>query len=458
MGQEWQSKPRVQYNAVMLLRILSDNPGPTFTRNCDKGFVTTVKAVLRGCKDQSTQQILRETLDHLEATKQFDVGLQELLQMWRKEKRRSASLSHGDNSTVSSPPSNYRPSGSSSTRRDGGSRTLPNAVELASRVEEAKNTAKILLQLVQSTPVGEVLRSELTKEFDERCHSAQRSMQDYINAENPTPDHDTMQTLIETNEQLSLAISRYQRAVLAARRAVGASPSPQPNEGPSSNHSYGAFAPPSASPPPQQLSTGYMPPPNGNSSSYSYGTNYSYQQQQSYGGYQSLPEPPPGAAITLDHRRELSNNPFADPASSNQQILAIEPTNYGAFQASPALQHSQPQQPAHTFQPTQTFKIEPEPIFAATPEHRGPERYDNGSTNEQPQMSPLQSRDDGPSDGGVVTPQTPRRPGLGAWHQSEVTPSYMGRQASAANGLTMHGAGSVDENARLGAGPKPGFI
>jgi hypothetical protein len=36
----------LQYNAVMLMRILVDNPGHTFTRNFDAKFVTTIKELL----------------------------------------------------------------------------------------------------------------------------------------------------------------------------------------------------------------------------------------------------------------------------------------------------------------------------------------------------------------------------------------------------------------------------
>lgn len=67
--------------------------------------------------------------------------------------------------------------------------------------------------------------------------------------QNPAPDNDTMLTLIETNDQLALAMSKHQRAILQARKSVGPktenghSPS---NETPDSNSSYG---PPSGPPP-----------------------------------------------------------------------------------------------------------------------------------------------------------------------------------------------------------------
>merc|ERR1712230_36106 len=41
------SKPYVQYNGIMLIRILADNPGKTFTRNIDAKFVQVVKELLR---------------------------------------------------------------------------------------------------------------------------------------------------------------------------------------------------------------------------------------------------------------------------------------------------------------------------------------------------------------------------------------------------------------------------
>lgn len=86
------SKPRglAQYNAIMLIRILAENPGPTFTRNLDDKFVVTVKQLLRDGRDKEALQILRETLDSFEARKSADEGLAPLIAMWKKEKERVA--------------------------------------------------------------------------------------------------------------------------------------------------------------------------------------------------------------------------------------------------------------------------------------------------------------------------------------------------------------------------------
>ena len=80
----------VQYNAIMLVRILADNPGKSFTKNLDTKFVVTVKELLREGKDMSVQQILRETLDTFETQKAEDETLTPLREMWKKEKEKFA--------------------------------------------------------------------------------------------------------------------------------------------------------------------------------------------------------------------------------------------------------------------------------------------------------------------------------------------------------------------------------
>lgn len=83
------SRPFVQYNAIMLVRILADNPGKSFTRNLDAKFVVTVKELLRDCGDPSVQQILKETLETFETQKPNDETLAPLREMWKKEKAKT---------------------------------------------------------------------------------------------------------------------------------------------------------------------------------------------------------------------------------------------------------------------------------------------------------------------------------------------------------------------------------
>ncbi|KAF2492051.1 hypothetical protein BU16DRAFT_529431 [Lophium mytilinum] len=237
LSKENYTRPHVQYNAIMLIRILADNPGQSFTKNMDKSFADTIKHLLRNGRDPSVGQIVRETLDALERDKAYDTNLNALFAMWRKEKGLMASAGHPTQSfgprTLNAPAWNGggAPPGVQSEsygRNTRPERALPPPTELSARVEEARTSAKLLLQLVQSTPPNELLGNELVKEFADRCLAAQRSIQNYINCDNPPPDDDTMLTLIETNEQLSLAASKHQRAVLQARKTLGPSPVPTP--------------------------------------------------------------------------------------------------------------------------------------------------------------------------------------------------------------------------------------
>ncbi|KAI9768662.1 MAG: hypothetical protein M1835_006830 [Candelina submexicana] len=307
LTKETSSRPHTQYNAIMLVRILADHPGKTFTRNLDAKFVATVKELLRWGRDMSVQQILRETLDSFAQQKPDDETLLPLKQMWEKEKKKMGKALYGDAQpaprTLNAPAFNPQAQNQQANyfARSHKSRTLPPPHELAGRVEEAKMSSKLLVQVVQSTPPNEVLNNELIKEFAERCQSASRSIQGYINAENPAPDDDTLLTLIETNEQLSLAMSKHQRALLNARKALGiqaTSPSP-PN------------APPQAAPP--------APPPR------------RYQETQS-----EAPSLPPGPSLPVTS--EVHRNPFADENQALPQStqFALEPQNYGSSAVPPA--------------------------------------------------------------------------------------------------------------------------
>jgi GAT domain-containing protein len=137
--------------------------------------------------------------------------------------------------TLNAPP--FDPHSQNYFSRSHSSRRLPEPVELANRLEEARTSAKLLQQVVSCTPPAEILDHELIREFADRCHSASRSIQGYMSARDPGPDNDTMESLIDTNEQLQQALNQHQRAVLNARKHLGlgersqnASPAPSPGE------------------------------------------------------------------------------------------------------------------------------------------------------------------------------------------------------------------------------------
>ena len=76
----------------MLIRILADNPGKTFTRNVDAKFVDAAKELLRVGRDPSVKQILMETLDTFQREKGDDEGLTKLCEMWKKEHERMVKI------------------------------------------------------------------------------------------------------------------------------------------------------------------------------------------------------------------------------------------------------------------------------------------------------------------------------------------------------------------------------
>ncbi|KAJ5162654.1 uncharacterized protein N7500_004484 [Penicillium coprophilum] len=258
---------QTQYNAIMLMRILVDNPGHTFTRNFDAKFVTTIKELLRTGRDWHVQSYLRQYLDTLEQQRLWDENLKLLLQMWSKEKIKAVRglIDPFPMNTIIPPqvPPRYfqqQPYSLSPAPAN----TLPNPVELAARIEEARNSAKLLTQFVQSTPPAELENNDLIKEFIDRCRSSSRGIQGYIHSTNPAPDEDTLLTLIETNDEISVALSQQQRAMLKARKMRGSSsPSSSNVNSPSPTSPPVATGPTYFSPPagPPARTTTWSPEP-----------------------------------------------------------------------------------------------------------------------------------------------------------------------------------------------------
>ncbi|KAF7954725.1 hypothetical protein EAE96_005843 [Botrytis aclada] len=287
------SKAYVQYNAIMLIRILADNPGMTFTRNIDAKFVQTVKELLRTGKDPSVKQILMETLITFTRDKANDETLAPLLEMWKKEQEKMMKLAApagpAGPRTLVAPP--FDPNAQNYFGRNHHTHRLPPPHELSSRIEEARTSAKLLSQVVQSTPPSELFANELIREFADRCQSASRSVQAYMVSENPAPDNNTMETLIETNEQLSKAMNQHQRAVLHARKLMGlGNGDSTPPVGTSSE-----FTPPPG-PPPNQVS---KPAPSN--------------------GKRSVPPIPPPGDIAPMNDEDDERNPFSDPEPNSSR-------------------------------------------------------------------------------------------------------------------------------------------
>lgn len=341
------SRPYVQYNAVMLMRILSDNPGATFTQNIDKKFVETVKDLIRYGKDPSVQQILRETLENFERDKKNDLNLQALLEMWKKEKVKIEKVL-GRSGVFAGRSSQPPPAHQNYFSRNHSNRGLPTPEELASRIEEAKTSAKLLAQLVLSTPPTELLENELVREFSDRCRSASRSIQSYMAAENPAPDNDTMLTLIETNDQLSLALSKHQRAVLHARKVTGTgtpAAGPSPSISPV-NTGLQQYAAPSGPPPGANVAPP-PPPPRKAVPSKQPAVNSPPAQENPFNDQEPImdrQEPyHPGFNLTRSYMGRQES------ATNNVTLHgAIPPTPQGE-QPGPAPKDQEPQQPVYRY-------------------------------------------------------------------------------------------------------------
>ncbi|KAH8728031.1 hypothetical protein GQ44DRAFT_579825, partial [Phaeosphaeriaceae sp. PMI808] len=389
LSKENYTRPHVQYNAVMLIRILADNPGQSFTKNMDKQFADTVKHLLRNGHDPSVSQIMRETLESMEREKAYDTNLNTLFAMWKKEKGLMANAAKQVGPRKLNAPAwgsgNAQASflsGGETGRHRSQSKGLPSPVELAGRIEEARTSAKLLLQLVQSTPANELIGNDLVKEFAERCTSAQRSIHGYIACDNPAPDDDTMLTLIETNEQLSLAASKHQRAILQARRLNAPSP---PISQVNSNTTPPILPPRTDAPrlPPIGLSStepSYVPPPP------------SSHAPPPSSSYSPPPQPPPNSNYA----------PPPNPAGYKNDELQLPPSlQAGGTRQKPgsAAQEDDPFADHHT------------------------------STYTPPTGAVNNSKSDDYRGGSYSY-----NPGL------QSTPSYLGRQESSANNLTMHGA------------------
>ncbi|KAI1813149.1 hypothetical protein GGS20DRAFT_554596 [Poronia punctata] len=208
-----------RYYVITLLGILANNPGRTFTRHLGTDFTKTVQNFMENRVPYSHELdgMLMQKLDDFEeqnkdpTNDRYDEGLAPLVEMWKKQKEGSNPrvieyLKRKRRGPSSAPPDAMR------------GPKLPSPTELAGRLEEGRNSAKVLHDIITDTPPGRLLEDELVKEFVDRCQRASRSVQGYMDCRDPAPDTETMETLIDTNEQLQNALNLHRRAMLSARK------------------------------------------------------------------------------------------------------------------------------------------------------------------------------------------------------------------------------------------------
>ena len=251
---------------------------------------------------------------------------------------------------------------------------LPEPAELAGRIEEARTSAKLLIQLVQSTPPAEFDANDLIKEFADRCQSAQRNLQGYMNFTDPAPDESTLQTLIEVCEQLSLASSKHQRAKLAATRQRNSNsqaadkihsqqPSPNPTATVSPQPQQQMLQPSYPPPSTRSVFSGSTYPPSNPSSDGSYNVQ-NRPRQSSEGSSRYYAQPvvdrspalPPGTV-------ELQGNDT--PISRQQSAVESGVSSRNSSYPSQPARFSHPRKPVpESMRPT---SVDDEDLYASSP-------------------------------------------------------------------------------------------
>lgn len=86
LSKDYYGRPSWQYNSLMLIRILVDNPGMTFTRALDADFAEVMRKLIKHARDNRVRNMCMEMLDDFEHTKMYDENLQPLVLMWKAQK------------------------------------------------------------------------------------------------------------------------------------------------------------------------------------------------------------------------------------------------------------------------------------------------------------------------------------------------------------------------------------
>lgn len=296
--------------------------------------------------------------------------------------------------------------------------------------------------MVQSTPQNELPANELVREFAERAREAHKSVQRYMACEDPAPDDATMMTLIETSEQLNIAMTKHQRALLQARKALGqVTPTMQQQMNPQDPFNTNGQQYPMA----QNTGQSYVPPqPNTSMQAPLIPTPRSSAMGAHEQSYTPPPGPPPSRRLDnmnasgfipapvsppRDSRAfeaaPISPERFTQRATHQQPVPTTAASEYGVSE-NPFADHNAYAVPAPVAQPLSNSYSAIDQTANQTRTPRMP-IYDRTTTAEL---------DANPYPTPPVTSQA--RPGYVDGYGP--TNSFMHRQESSADHLTMHGA------------------
>lgn len=359
--------------------------------------------------------------------------------------------------------------------------------------------------MVQSTPQDELVGNELIKEFAERARQAHKSVQHFMACENPAPDENTMLTLIETSEQLGVAMNKHQRAMLSARKAAGsgsANITPQPQTNPHDPFSTATMndalprTQPASQPPPQpprpqtqreeldlygSSRLAAPQPPQPRQQYPQYNSYNQHEEQDLYGNsgrvspiepderpYRPPPGPPPTRRQDAQPYRSEPVSParneqsryntgpstrFSQAATRDYDVSENPFTDENGFSSAAQAPSSQPygQQYATSSQPAAEQKGNSFSLFSrAAGQLRDPQSPTSNDNRTAAAAAELDSSNypTPPPQSNRYSPQRPGpAPGPGGYHADwQPTPSFVQRQDSSAAHITMSGASPPDRS------------
>ncbi|KAK7206265.1 hypothetical protein BZA70DRAFT_128939 [Myxozyma melibiosi] len=202
------SNPIVQYNAILVLRILGSSNSTTILDQIglDGKLATAVSNLLAQGNDPSVRAVLIETLEYFQREQRLEENLVPLKLVFEQYMRKN-----GGKTTAASTAENHHQPRSLSPEK------------VADVIEEAKSSAGLLQQVVQTTAPAEISASPLVLEFYERCVRLSSKIESYLSRDVIPPLEESMTVkLIDANESLSSAIEMHKSALDRAANLVSA--------------------------------------------------------------------------------------------------------------------------------------------------------------------------------------------------------------------------------------------
>ncbi|KAK9456885.1 hypothetical protein V1511DRAFT_495568 [Dipodascopsis uninucleata] len=185
-----------QYNAIMVLRILIDTDSIAVQEaiGSDDKLAPILKTVLKNSRDPSIVDFLRDTLVRCASTKGDVEGFSALHSIYYKYLAKGRSK-------------NSRKQQLSEIKV----RSLQERID--DMVQECRESANLLEQIVSTTPPASIAGSTLVFEFYQRCDTLEKEVTRYLNDDSSHIDEQRMVKLIESNDALKAALNAHKLAL-----------------------------------------------------------------------------------------------------------------------------------------------------------------------------------------------------------------------------------------------------